>query len=128
MVFWCVMFFFNLLIPLLMIIVGRMMYKHTPKNINGVYGYRTKMSMKNQDTWNFAHDYCGRLWYKVGCIMLIPTIIVQLPFIHSSENVVGIMVAVLETIQVCVLIGCIFPTERALKRAFDNKGNRKVTD
>lgn len=128
MIFWWVMFFFNLLIPLLMIVVGRMMYKHTPKSINGVYGYRTKMSMKNQDTWNFAHDYCGRLWYKGGCIMLIPTIIVQLPFIHSSEDTVGIMVAVLETVQVCVLIGSIFPTERALKRSFDNKGNRKVTD
>ena len=66
------MFIFNLLIPVLMIIFGRIMYKHAPKSINGVYGYRTSMSMKNEDTWKFAHDDCGRLWYKIGLIMLIP--------------------------------------------------------
>ncbi|MEE0057733.1 MAG: SdpI family protein [[Bacteroides] pectinophilus] len=43
-------------IPLLMIIAGRMMWKHCPKKINGIVGYRTKMSMINMDTWKFAHE------------------------------------------------------------------------
>lgn len=119
------MFIFNLLVPLLMIIFGRIMYKHAPKSINGVYGYRTSMSMKNEDTWKFAHDYCGRLWYKIGLIMLIPSVLVQLPFVKSSTDTIGIMTVVLETVQICVMIASIFPTEKALRKTFDKYGNRK---
>ena len=119
------MFIFNLLIPVLMIIFGRIMYKHAPKSINGVYGYRTSMSMKNEDTWKFAHDYCGRLWYKIGFIMLIPSVLVQLPFMKSSADTVGNVTLVLEFIQICVMIGSIVPTERALRKTFDKYGNRK---
>lgn len=123
--FWVAMFIFNLLVPLLMVVFGRIMYKHTPKTINGVYGYRTSMSMKNEDTWKFAHDYCGKLWYKVGLIMLIPSVLVQLPFVKSSTDTIGIMTVVLETVQICVMIASIFPTERALRKTFDKYGNRK---
>ena len=123
--FWIAMFICNLLVPLLMIIFGRIMYKHAPKSINGVYGYRTSMSMKNEDTWKFAHDYCGRLWYKIGFIMLIPSVLVQLPFVKSSTDTIGIMTVVLETVQICVMIASIFPTEKALRKTFDKYGNRK---
>ena len=123
--FWVAMFIFNLLVPLLMVVFGRIMYKHAPKSINGVYGYRTSMSMKNEDTWKFAHDYCGRLWYKIGLIMLIPSVLVQLPFVRRSTDTIGIMTVVLETVQICVMIASIFPTERALRKTFDKYGNRK---
>lgn len=123
--FWIAMFICNLLVPLLMIVFGRIMYKHAPKSINGIYGYRTSMSMKNEDTWKFAHDYCGKLWYKVGLIMLIPSVLVQLPFVKSSTDTIGIMTVVLETVQICVMIASVFPTERALRKTFDKYGNRK---
>lgn len=123
--FWVAMFICNLLVPLLMIVFGRIMYKHAPKSINGIYGYRTSMSMKNEDTWKFAHDYCGKLWYKVGLIMLIPSVLVQLPFVKRSTDTIGIMTVVLETVQICVMIASIFPTERALRKTFDKYGNRK---
>ncbi|MBO5057040.1 MAG: SdpI family protein [Lachnospiraceae bacterium] len=60
--FWWFMFVCDLLIPVFMIICGRMMWKNSPKSINGIIGYRTTRSMQNKDTWRFAHDYCGRLW------------------------------------------------------------------
>lgn len=123
--FWIAMFVCNLLVPLLMVIFGRIMYKHAPKSINGIYGYRTSMSMKNEDTWKFAHDYCGKLWYKLGLVMLLPSVLVQLPFIKSSTDTVGNMTLVLEFIQICVMIGSIVPTELALRKTFDKYGNRK---
>ncbi|MBQ2276764.1 MAG: SdpI family protein, partial [Lachnospiraceae bacterium] len=76
------------------------------------------------DTWKFAHDYCGRLWLKAGIVLLIPTIIVQIPFANSSVNVIAVMTIVMETIQLCVLIGSIYPVEKALKATFDDNGNR----
>ena len=59
--FWWFMLICDMIIPIVMVIVGRMMWKHCPKNINGMSGYRTTRSMKNMDTWKFAHDYCGKL-------------------------------------------------------------------
>ena len=120
------MFVCNLLIPVLMIVAGRMMWKNPPKSINGVYGYRTTMSMKNMDTWKFAHEHSGKIWWKVGWIMLIPTILIQLPFMKSNEDIVGTVGAILCTIQCVVLIAAIFPTEKALKANFDKNGNRRV--
>ena len=123
--FWWFMFVCNLLTPVLMIVCGKMMWKHTPKNINGIIGYRTTRSMKNMDTWKFAHDYCGRLWWKIGWIMLIPSIIVQFPFFNSDDNMIGVVGVILCTIQCVILIISIFLTERALKRNFTDDGTRR---
>ncbi len=123
--FWWFMLACNVLIPVILIIGGRMMWKHCPKKINNIYGYRTGRSMKNMDTWKFAHDHCGRLWWKIGWIMLLPSVLIQLPFFHSSENVIGIAGLILCTIQVIVLIASIFPTEVALKKTFFDNGTRR---
>lgn len=123
--FWWFMFVCNLLIPILMIVTGNMMRKHAPEKINAIIGYRTTRSMKNIDTWNFAQEYCGRLWWKIGWIMLIPSFVIQLPFYHSSEDTIGIVVTILETIQCLILFLSIIPTERALKRTFHKDGTRK---
>lgn len=116
--FWWFMFLCDLLIPLMMILFGRMMWKHPPKSINAVVGYRTKRSMKNMDTWKFAHDYCGRLWWRTGWLMLLLSAAVHVPVYGKSENVIGTVGGVLCTIQCVALILSIFPTERALKRNF----------
>ena len=106
-----------------MIAAGNIMYKHPPKKINGVYGYRTNRSRKNEETWKFAHDYCGRLWFKWGCILIIPTIIAMLLIVHGNDNVIGIMTLIIESIQIIVLLGGIFLVETALKKNFDDSGN-----
>ncbi len=123
--FWWLIFVCDLLIPITMIIAGRMMWKHAPKKINGVIGYRTAHSMKNIDTWNFAQEHCGRLWWKIGWIMLLPSSVIHLPFYHSSENMIGIVAAVLYTIQCLALVLSISPTERALKRTFTEDGVKR---
>jgi hypothetical protein len=108
-----------------MIICGRMMWKNPPKSINRVIGYRTAWSMKNIDTWNFAHDYCGLLWLKIGWVMLIPSIIIQLPFYTSSDDTIGMVGGILCTVQCVFLIGSIIPTEITLRRNFTDDGRRR---
>jgi len=120
--FWGFMLVCDLLIPGLMILCGRMMWKHTPKCINGIIGYRTSRSMKNMDTWKFAHDYCGRLWWKIGWGMLIFSAILHVPFYNRSVNAIGTMGAVLCMVQCVILVGSIIPTERALKKNFTEEG------
>lgn len=115
----------DLLIPLTLLLAGRSMWKHCPKQINGLYGYRTKRSMKNMETWKFAHDYCGRLWWRLGLITLVPTALLHIPFYHSDVKTIGIFAVCLLTVQCGILIASIFPTERALKKNFNEDGTRK---
>lgn len=122
---WWFMFFCNILIPVIFIVAGRMMWKHCPREINGLIGYRTKRSMKNMETWKFAHDYCGRLWWKIGWILLLPSILVQIPLIHSTDNAIGIVGGIICAVQCIILIVSIFPTENALKKTFLEDGTRR---
>lgn len=77
--FWVFMIVADMVMPLLMVIMGRVFVKHPPKTINNVYGYRTVLSRKNQQTWDYAHDCCGRLWQKTGLVMCLLTLLVALP-------------------------------------------------
>ena len=123
--FWWFMLLCDLLIPALMIICGRLMWKRPPKKINVVLGYRTNRSMRNMDTWNFAHEYCGKLWWKIGWIILIVSFAAHLPFANGSDNTLGILGAVLCGIQCILLILCVFQTERTIDVYFTKEGHRK---
>ena len=120
--FWLIC---DLFIPLVMIVVGRMTWKHCPKNINSLIGYRTTRSMKNMDTWKFAHEYCGKLWWKLGWLIMILTALMYIPLYQSNDNIIEIAGVVLMTIQCTVLIISIYPTEKALKEHFTDDGTRK---
>ena len=61
--FWIFMCVTVLLIPFLMISFGGLFSRSAPKEINSAFGYRTSMSMKNADTWQFAHHFWENLAY-----------------------------------------------------------------
>lgn len=123
--FWIFMLVTDLLIPAVMIGFGRVFMKHPPKEINGIYGYRTSMSMKNKETWAFAHKYNGKLWYICGLVMLPVTIVVMLFVLGSDEGMVGMVGGILCAVQTLLLIASIVPTERALREHFDAQGKRR---
>ncbi len=121
--FWFV-FFCDLLIPAVMIIAGHIMRKHPPREINGFIGYRTARSMKNMDTWSFAHEYAGKLWQRWGWILFVPSVLVHLPFYGADEDTLGAVCLAVTAVQMIALLGSIIPVEMALKRTFDEDGLR----
>lgn len=123
--FWVFMLLMDLMIPLTMIGFGRYFMKNAPKEINAVFGYRTPMSMKNEDTWEFAHKYCGKIWYVCGLILLPVTVIFLLLVIGKSKDYVGTTGGLICGAQFIPFIGSIFPTEIALKKRFDKNGKRR---
>ena len=123
--FFITMFVCNLFIPAVMLVAGISMQKHPPKNINGFLGYRTARSMKNKDTWLFAHETCGQLWKKIGFVLLPLSVLVQLPFVHADTDRISSMTLILEAIQIAVLLVSIYPVEKALKTTFDEAGNHR---
>lgn len=119
-----VIFLTVILIPLTMIGFGLYFMKIGPKRINHIFGYRTSRSMKNQDTWQFAHKHCGRIWFLWGLILLAFSLAVVIysraaksPLFESDDTIF--------IIQLIVLILSILPTEIALRKNFDKYGNRK---
>lgn len=124
---WIIILLFvcNLLIPLLMAVVGSIWEKHPVREINGAIGYRTARSMKNQETWDFAQHYMGKVWKKVGIGLLIPSVVINIAGCFWGEKIFSIITAILEMIQVIVLLGAIIPVEHALKKNFDENGRRR---
>ena len=123
--FWAYMFFVDLIIPFTMIIFGKIFIKNAPKKINYVFGYRTEMSMKNQNTWEFAHKYCGRLWFRIGLIMIPATFICMIPFKGETADYIGKIGGILCLFQVIALAASIIPTEIALRKNFYKSGLKK---
>ncbi|MDO5417808.1 MAG: SdpI family protein, partial [Lachnospiraceae bacterium] len=123
--FWIFMLLMNLLIPVTMIGFGYRFLKKPPKEMNSIYGYRTSMSMKNKDTWAFAHHYCGKLWYHWGMGLLPVTILAMCFLLGKDTDTVGNYGGVICFVQMIPLIGVICPTERELRKRFDADGRRK---
>ena len=111
------------LFPLTMIFIGIMFSRSAPKKINAIYGYRTERSMKSIEAWNFSHKYCGRLYLCFGLIML-PVSTVPMFFCMDSETATSIVASVVCIVNMIPMLVAIVLTERALKRNFDNDGNK----
>ena len=124
--FWFFMLVMGLLFPVVMILFGTMFMKSAPKKINYIFGYRTEMSMKNRDTWEFAHKHIGKLWFRFGLLLIPITVIPMLFVIGKTENIVGTVGLIVGFINTIVLIVPIFFTEKALNKAFDKDGKRKA--
>ena len=122
--FWIFMLITDLLVPLIMLIFGRYFTKKAPNEINYLFGYRTPRSMKNEKTWQFAHQTIGKIWWRAGWLFLLP-IIALFFMIKASVDVVGTVGAAICLAQTVALIFTILPVERALKRRFDDDGNER---
>ena len=122
--YWWFMEICSLIIPLFMLMTGKLFGKDCPK-IGGAFSHRTKRSMQNMDTWRFAHEYAGRLELKLGVIMLVPSVLVLIPFYHSNETTIKIVATILVLIQATVSSTVAFLTESALKKNFDDYGIRR---
>lgn len=114
------MIIFALLIPFTMFLIGIIWTSSPPTTINSFYGYRTRMSMLSQETWDFAHKMTSKIWSLGGFIMLILSLISYLFF---EDKAIGLIVITFA--QVAIMLLTIIPVEIALKQNFDKFGNRK---
>lgn len=122
MVFWLFMLAMNLLIPCTMYAFGRRWTTGPPPQTSGRVGYRSARSMQNPDTWQFAHQYFGRLWYWFSLPMFPVTVLAMCLVLGQPVLTVALWGGLL-----CLLwgIGMVLPiplTELALKRSFSRDG------
>ena len=125
--FWIFMLVMNLLTPLVMIIFGRVFEKKPPKigMSKFAFGYRTIMSMRNAETWEYAHRFFGKLWFRFGIALGVISIIALFFVIGKDKDTVGFAGMIICYVQIVgMLLPCI-PTELALRKNFDKNGKRK---
>lgn len=126
MLFWVYMLVVSLVIPAMMFVLGRKYIKAPPKNINASSGFRAGMSMKNPDTWAFAHAHFGRLLKNTAPVLAAAAVIAMLFLIGRDYGTIGgfsiaiVLVELAAYVCICVL------TIKALKKNFDENGKRKL--
>ena len=121
--YWVFMLVMVLIMPITMIVFGRLFSNKAPKDINHTFGYRTKRSMMNKDTWKFAHAYIGKLWFICGLILI--SVVIMALVLGKGTDTVGMVGAILTVVQMILMIGTIIPTEYALKKNFDEFVRRR---
>lgn len=117
------MIIYTLIMCLTMVICGLLFVKRPPKEINTSIGYRTIISSKNIDTWNFAHKYAGKVWIISGIITaFIACICFMIPKdIIEYEK----LMIILEIFELVMLFLVIPITEIKLRKVFNKNGVRK---
>lgn len=123
--FWIFMTCMALLIPGILVALGSVFQKAAPKEINYIYGYRTSLSMKNKETWEFANRMFGRLAYRTGLILTPLSLAVMLLTLFRSDEIVGTVGSILVTVQLIPLLGIIPIVEKALRKNFHSDGKPK---
>lgn len=123
--FWFFLFVMTMILPLLLVGLGRSFQRNPPKKISPIYGYRTRRSMQNEETWLFAQRYAGGLWFRCGIVLLPVTALVMLLAYAQEKDLLSGIVMGLMGIQLAVLCGAIPLTERKLGQTFDAHGQRK---
>ncbi|WP_460692574.1 SdpI family protein [Mucilaginibacter puniceus] len=113
------------LIGVIILLAGWIMVKYPPKKINYLYGYRTELSMKNQQTWDEANRFSARLMVKIGGVLIALGLIISLIFsvgiLRSDiENILRTALLFISSIVSAVIL--IVGTQRHLEKTFpENK-------
>lgn len=108
----------GILIPLIMILFGALLRNNPPKEINNYYGFRTKRSMRNIQTWEFANRYFGSLWLREGIFTLAMALVTMIWSLNQNDRIQGILIFVNMAFQVVLIFLDIYFTTRALKERF----------
>ncbi|GGW66354.1 SdpI/YhfL family protein [Winogradskyella epiphytica] len=103
-------------VGLIFIVVGFIMYKFPPKEINGLYGYRTSASMKNQERWDFAQVYSSKEMMKMGGLQCLVGLIA---FVYQPSEKTGTLIGL--GIMILVTILLFIKVEKKIKSKFSKK-------
>lgn len=106
-----------LVVPLLsgaiFIVAGLVMFVFPPKNINGLYGYRTSNSMKSQERWEFAQKYSSLEMMKFGGVLMLTSV---LGFIIEPNGDTPMIIGL--GLMIAMIIVLFIRVEKAIKKRF----------
>jgi len=124
--FWLYMTLVAVVIPFAMILVGYRLTGKIPVKRSSPFGYRSKRAKLNDDTWEFANKHCGKTWYMLGIALVVLSLGVMRGCRAESREMMVVIGGALVILQFFALLISMLPTELALRRNFDEQGNRRM--
>ena len=109
-----------LAVPVAMFVVGIRWRKHPPAFRSGGLVYRTEITEKSPEVWEFAHIHCGKLWSRFGGIFAVISAALMI-WLPGSYEKFFLWILGAQMLVMCVTILII---ELFLKNLFDENGNR----
>lgn len=108
----------SIIVAIVFIPLGFILMKYPPKGINSMYGYRTSLSMKNQDTWDVSQKYGGFSMIILGAIngILAGWSIIQPMIINKTVQIIFLLIGA--TVMLII-------DEIHLIKLFNKDGSRK---
>lgn len=104
------------LVGIIFIITSLMLHCFPPKKINYLYGYRTPLSMKNQEVWNFSQKYAAVKMIQSGLFLLAASLLnVLFNIPEKTATIIGVI------LLIASFVFMFFSTEKAIKKNFQNK-------
>jgi uncharacterized membrane protein len=112
---------FDLLLPVIILLMGVVFTLRPPKRIQMLYGYRTQRSMASQRAWDEAHRYSGRIYIRIAPALLVFVIAIKLLVPLAPE----VLSLALLPFSFAALIVPIPFTERRLKQLAHEEDSEK---
>ena len=124
------MWFYTLIgdtvVPALIAFYGwRYMRGKYPKRKKGSAGYRTIQSSRTEETWQFAHSLCGKIWFFGGIAMEVVALIVLLTRLQKDVKTIITTGIIVLLIQMGLVLLTAIPIEIGLFITFDRTGTRR---
>lgn len=69
------------IVPVILIICSIIFKKKPPMEINGSYGFRTKLSMSSKEAWDYANKRIVSVWLCQGIVLLVLSVIATIVFL-----------------------------------------------
>lgn len=92
-------------LPLTSLIAGYSSLNNPPKEINGIKGYRTKLSMASQEAWDYANKRMGQLFLKnstymlaLGLVAAIILLVTKVNYTNVTFSIAIVVIVVLQTL------------------------------
>ena len=110
------LFLIPVMTGVLFVITGIIMLKFPPKDINSLYGYRTKNSMRDKERWTFAQKYSAIEGAKLGGIL---TLCGFMGLFFNPDGKTGMFIGL--GLMIIMAIILLFRVESAIKKKFNNQ-------
>lgn len=108
-----------------LVLAGLLMQIFPPKEINQLYGYRTKRSMANQSNWDIAQQYSSKLLVLFGLFIIVFGFLADRLFSGLDFSMkVFVSMFFLFLAIVCLILA----TEQQLKTNQKEKHEQKIRD
>ena len=111
------------LVPFICLIIYLIFHYKPPKKINKTYGYRSKLSMKNQLMWDYAQAYFSLIYVKISIILFILNVLFSIITIFLNVYTYAIFGCIFFVFQLLWLPIPIYFVEKKLKFFCKKGGN-----